>query len=71
MIDAEQGQYSRLGARLKADGVGFSALLIQQGLAVPYDGGKKIKDWCGSIFLRREGILDHGNERRQFSAGMG
>jgi len=22
-------------------------VLIQEGLAVPYDGGTKVKDWCG------------------------
>jgi len=26
---------------------GLSGLLIQEGLAVPYEGGTKGKDWCG------------------------
>ena len=36
--DAERGKYFRLVARLEADGVDLSALLIEKGLAVPYDG---------------------------------
>ena len=39
-------EYFRLVARLEADGVDLSALLIEKGLAVPYDGRTKIKDWC-------------------------
>jgi len=46
VIDAERGKYFRLVARLEADGVDLSALLIQKGLAVPYVGGTKVKDWC-------------------------
>jgi len=30
-----------------ADGVDISDLLIQRQVAVPYDGGTKVKDWCG------------------------
>jgi len=45
--NAERGKYFRLVARLEADGVDLSALLMEKGLAVPYDGGKKVKDWCG------------------------
>ena len=44
--DAERGKYFRLVARLEADGVDLSDLLIEKGLAVPYDGGKKVKNWC-------------------------
>ncbi len=44
--DAERGKYFRLVARLEADGVDLSDLLIQKGLAVPYVGGTKVKDWC-------------------------
>jgi len=32
--------------RLIADGVDISELLIQKSLAVHYDGGTKVKDWC-------------------------
>ena len=44
--DAERGKYFRLVARLEADGVDLSALLIEKGLAVLYDGGTKVKNWC-------------------------
>jgi len=27
--------------------VDISDLLIQRQVAVPYDGGTKVKDWCG------------------------
>jgi len=43
---AERGKYFRLVAKLEADGVDVSALLIEKGLAVPYDGGTKVKNWC-------------------------
>jgi endonuclease YncB( thermonuclease family) len=36
----------RIAARVEADGVDISDLLIQQHLAVLYDGGTKVKDWC-------------------------
>jgi len=41
-----RGKYFRIVGRLKADGVDISDLLIQKNLAVPYDGGTKVKDWC-------------------------
>ncbi len=40
-----RGKYFRIVGRLMADGVDISDLLIQQHLAVPYDGGTKTKDW--------------------------
>ena len=46
MTEADRGKNFRLVARLKADGVDLSQVLIEQGLAVPYDGGKNVKDWC-------------------------
>jgi len=42
-----RGKYFRIVGRLMVDGVDISDLLIQRHLAVLYDGGKKIKDWCG------------------------
>ena len=41
-----RGKYFRIVGRLKADGVDISDLLIEQQLAVLYDGGTKRKDWC-------------------------
>jgi len=45
--NVERGKYFRIVARIEADGQDVSDLLIQEGLAVPYDGGTKVKDWCG------------------------
>lgn len=36
-------KYFRIVARVVADGVD---VLLKEGLAVPYGGGKKIKEWC-------------------------
>ena len=44
--NAKRGKYFRLVATVEADGQDVSDLLIQEGLAVRYDGGKKVKDWC-------------------------
>jgi len=44
--DVERGKYFRIVARVEADGQDVSGLLIQKGLAVGYDGGKKVKEWC-------------------------
>jgi len=41
-----RGKYFRIVGRLIADGVDISDLLIQKNLAVLYDGGTKVKDWC-------------------------
>ena len=41
-----RGKYFRIVGRLIADGQDISDLLIQQHLAVLYDGGTKVKDWC-------------------------
>ena len=45
--NVERGKYFRLVATVEADGQDVSDLLIQEGLAVPYDGGTKGKEWCG------------------------
>ncbi len=44
--NVERGKYFRIVATVDADGQDVSDLLIQEGLAVPYDGGTKGKDWC-------------------------
>ncbi len=41
-----RGKYFRIVGRLIADGVDISDLLIERHMAVPYDGGTKVKDWC-------------------------
>jgi micrococcal nuclease len=42
----QRGKYFRLVAVVIADGQNLGDLLIGRGLAVPYDGGTKTKDWC-------------------------
>lgn len=42
----KRGKYFRIVADVYADGVSVGQSLIGSGLAVPYDGGKKLKDWC-------------------------
>jgi endonuclease YncB( thermonuclease family) len=42
----KRGKYFRIVADVYADGVSVGQSLIGRGLAVPYDGGKKLKDWC-------------------------
>ncbi|MEX5283819.1 MAG: thermonuclease family protein [Nitrospiraceae bacterium] len=43
---ASRDKYFRIDARVMADGQDLSDVLMMQGLAVPYDGGTKTKDWC-------------------------
>ncbi len=50
--NVERGKYFRLGATVEADGQDVSDLLIQEGLAVVYEGGTKGKEWCGWGLLR-------------------
>lgn len=44
--DIQRGKYFRLLAYVFVDGVSLGKMLIDQRLAVAYDGGTK-KDWCG------------------------
>ena len=44
--NVERGKYFRIVARVEADGQDVSDLLIQEGLAVAYDGGAEGKNWC-------------------------
>lgn len=39
-------KYFRIVARVVADGVDVGDLLLNEGLAVPYDGGRKDTSWC-------------------------
>lgn len=43
---ASRDKYFRIDAHVMADDRDLSEMLIRQGLAVPYDGGTKNKDWC-------------------------
>ncbi len=42
----KRGKYFRIVADVFADGKSVAEALLEQGLAVPYDGGKKTRDWC-------------------------
>ncbi len=44
--DATRGKYFRIVARVDVDGIDLSEHLIVKDLAVPNDGGTKVKDWC-------------------------
>ncbi len=41
-----RGKYFRIVADVFVDGESLANELIEAGMAVPYDGGKKAKDWC-------------------------
>ena len=43
----QRGKYFRIVADVFLDGVSLSDLLLEHNLAVKYDGGKKVKNWCG------------------------
>ena len=43
---AHRDKYFRVCARIIADGQDLSELLLLKGMAVPYDGGTKMKNWC-------------------------
>jgi len=42
----QRGKYFRIVADVYADGQSVGEGLVRQGLAVIYDGGRKVKDWC-------------------------
>ncbi|WP_345985741.1 thermonuclease family protein [Sulfurimonas sp. HSL-1656] len=42
----KRGKYFRIVADVYADGVSVGQSLINNSLAVQYDGGTKTKDWC-------------------------
>jgi len=42
----QRGKYFRIVADVYADGQSVGEGLVREGLAVVYDGGKKVKDWC-------------------------
>jgi micrococcal nuclease len=48
--DVARDKYFRILARVQVDGQDLSALLIKNGLAVPYDGKtKSVVDWCKTV----------------------
>jgi micrococcal nuclease len=44
--NVRRGKYFRIVADIQADGVDIAEELMNQGLAVQYDGGTKTYDWC-------------------------
>ncbi|WP_447987578.1 thermonuclease family protein [Nitrospira sp. Nam74] len=46
ITDVLRDKYFRMLGRLVVDGEDLGAKLLAAGLAVPYSGGAKIKDWC-------------------------
>ena len=44
----QRGKYFRILADVYADGQNVGEGLVREGLAVHYDGGKKVKDWCSN-----------------------
>ena len=42
----ERGKYFRIVADVFVDGDSLADELIEAGMAVPYDGGKKTHNWC-------------------------
>jgi len=42
----ERGKYFRIAADVIVDGENLADILIEAGMAVRYDGGKKFKNWC-------------------------
>lgn len=44
--DIQRGKYFRIVANVIVDGEDLSEMMIDNGFAVRYDGGTKVKDWC-------------------------
>ena len=42
----ERGKYFRIAAEVIIDGESLGDMLIEAGVAVRYDGGKKTHKWC-------------------------
>ena len=42
----ERGKYFRIAADVYVDGEKLTDVLIEAGMAVRYDGGRKVKGWC-------------------------
>ena len=46
--NVERGKYFRIAADVFVDGENLGDMLIESGMAVSYDGGKKSHKWCES-----------------------
>lgn len=46
LLNMSRGKYFRIIADIVADGKSVKEALIENNLAVAYDGGTKTKDWC-------------------------
>jgi micrococcal nuclease len=44
----ERGKYFRIAADVIVDGESLGDMLVEAGMAVRYDGGTKIYNWCGN-----------------------
>jgi len=42
----ERGKYFRIAADVFADGESLAEMLVESGMAVRYNGGKKTHNWC-------------------------
>ena len=42
----ERGKYFRIAADVIVDGESLADMLVEAGMAIRYDGGKKNKNWC-------------------------
>jgi micrococcal nuclease len=42
----ERGKYFRIAADVIVDGENLADMLVEAGMAIRYDGGKKNKNWC-------------------------
>ena len=42
----ERGKYFRIAADVYVDGESLGDMLIEAGVAIKYDGGKKTHKWC-------------------------
>jgi len=43
----ERGKYFRIAADVFADGESLAEILVEAGVAIRYNGGKKTHNWCG------------------------
>ncbi len=48
LLRVGRGKYFRFIADVKYDSKDLGSVLLKNNLAVPYNGGKKKKDWCSS-----------------------
>ena len=46
LVNVKRDKYFRILADVYVDNIKVSDLLLEQNLAVPYDGGTKTTDWC-------------------------